>query len=461
MVASSWLSICLLCLTVVFQAVTSDNVPFFTAEQLSDYDRDGFLVVSNIFSATDLDRLMVAGDAMVAAAADSSNKTFSVMAEGVLFENQNATDHSTLTNAGDDSSSSCSASSDTLATSNAFRQIAVHSVLGQACAELLRLDPDNKYDNLRILRDVFLAKPVHTSRECDWHVDDQAFWPESHCSETTTTITTTGSSPTTNTKNNGDGSSSEQHEDEDEYAEEHDTYTTTDVCANGEPSDRGVNVWIAMDDMPLATLGSMALARGSHKAVWRHDAYRAIGQDRSVPGGGGDRDELVKRFTDGISNNTTCSMPDSDPELRQQIEDTAVFLDIRKGDVIFANRLLFHRTLAVTDAGKVAYDSEHRTNLNRYSIRFVPGAARLPAGFNLELSILDDPANAGRTLDEVVSAAGLEWYPQVWPTLEPDVDAKLDDLASGPMMLATKKKKVEFKKFMLAVAAARKLQENP
>jgi hypothetical protein len=325
--------------------------------------------------------------------------------------------------------------------------------------ELLRLDPDKAHDNLRILRDVFLAKPVHTLRECDWHVDDAGFWPESHCSDTTitTTTTTNSNSTTTGTKTNGDGGSSE---DEDDHAAPHDTSTTTSVCANGEPSDRGINVWIAMDDMPVATLGSMALARGSHKAAWRHDAYRAIGQDRSVPGTIQDRDELVQRFAGGSKSNSTCSMPTSDPTLRQHIEDTAVLLDIRRGDVIFANRLLFHRTLAVTDAGKVAYDSGHRTNLNRYSIRYVPGTARLPVGFNMELSMLDDPANAGRTLDEVVSAAGLEWYPQVWPTVEPDLDAKLHDLASGPMMRAKEKKNVEFNEFSRAITAAKKLQEN-
>lgn len=460
MVPSRWLSIGLL-LTAMFPAVisvTSDadaannKASFFTPEQHVAYDRDGYLVVSNIFSETDLKRLMEAGDAMVAAAAKNNN-TFSVMAKGALFQNNHPAE--AKAGEGDDEEeepssggSSCNAttSNDMTNTNNAFRQIAVHSVLGQASAELLQLNAT--VENLRILRDVFLAKPVHASQECDWHVDDQGFWPESFCSDTKIITTTTKMTTSDDDDYDDDDDARSEHKD---TQQEHQT-----VCANG-ASGRGVNVWIAMDDMPIATLGSMALSPGSHKAPWRHDAYRAIGQDRSIPGGFLDREEVVNLFTS--PDKSTCNMPKSDPALRSKIEDTAVFLDIRAGDVIFAHRLLFHRTLAVTDAGKEMYDSENKTNLNRYSIRYVPGVARLPTGYTLEWSTIQNPANRGRTLNEVASTTGQDWYPEVWPTIEADLDVKLDDMASGEMVGAKEKAGAEMQEIGKAAKARREQQE--
>jgi hypothetical protein len=446
MASSRWLSVGLFCLAMLFPAIANadnaDKAPpstsFFTPEEHAAYDRDGYLVVSNIFSENDLRRLLEAGDA--AAANKTSPFSFSVMTWGAMF----------LDPPDYHADSSCNASTTSESESdmitpnvhiNAFRQIAVHSVLGQASAELLQLDADNKDQNLRILLDVFLAKPVHSTTECDWHVDDQTFWPESFCSDTESTKTTK-----TSTDDDDDASISEQ---------EDAPLAPQTVCANG-ASDTGVNVWIAMDDMPVNSLGSMALSPGSHKAAWRHDAYRAIGQDRSQTGGIANMEALVNMFTDP-DNKSTCNMPKSDPALRSQIEDTAVFLDMRAGDVIFAHRLLFHRTLAVTDAGKVMYDAEDRTNLNRYSVRYVPGTARLPVGFSLEYSILENPDNQGRTLNEVAHAAktGYDWYPQVWPTIDSDLDAKMHAMATGPRVGAKEKSDLEMQVFRQAMQARR------
>jgi ectoine hydroxylase-related dioxygenase (phytanoyl-CoA dioxygenase family) len=470
MAPSRWISVSLLCLAMLFPAVVADTTTirnadkapsFFTPEQHVAYDRDGYLVVSNIFSETDLRRLLEAGDAL--AANQTNPYFFSVQTPGALF--QDPPDHADADADSDSdsdkeesastgasckaSTSESSSSSDTPNTNtntNAFRQIAVHSVLGQASAELMQLDADNKDQNLRILRDVFLAKPVHSTAECDWHVDDQMFWPESFCSDTktTTTKTTTTKTKTTTTE--------EDDDDEDDSSSEQDSRT---ACANG-PSDTGVNVWIAMDDMPVGRLGSMALSPGSHKAAWRHDAYKAIGQDRNQTGGLKNMQALVDLFTDP-DNKSTCSMPKSDPALRSRIEDTAVFLDMRAGDVIFTHRLLFHRTLAVTDAGKEMYDAENKTNLNRYSVRYVPGTARLPTGYSFEWSVLENPDHRGRTLNEVAHAnttgQGQDWYPQVWPTIDPDLDAKLHDMETGPRVGAKEKADVKMQEFRQAMKA--------
>ena len=107
-----------------------------------------------------------------------------------------------------------------------FRKVALYSKIPQFAAELMGLtstdsssnnnqnsqDNKEKGTNLRLLRDVFLAKGLESPKSCQWHVDDPSFWPESYQS------------------------------------------------TGGE----GINAWIAMADMPQG--GSMGLLPGSHKA---------------------------------------------------------------------------------------------------------------------------------------------------------------------------------------------------
>ena len=108
--------------------------------------------------------------------------------------------------------------------------------------------------------DVFMSKAVDQDATCDWHVDDVGFWPESYIS-----------------------------------------------------SERdGVNVWIAMHDMPAKFQGSMALAPGSHQAAWRFDAYEAIGQNRSYHGGF-TKIEMQDRARSGEKLMTTCEMQQNAP----------------------------------------------------------------------------------------------------------------------------------------------------
>ena len=182
--------------------------------------------------------------------------------------------------------------------------------------------------------------------------------------------------------------------------------------------------------MPAKYGGSMAVSPGSHLASWRHDAYRAIGQNRSVDVKLS-KEEVFKAFSGGLPKNNTCNIHESDPELRKTIEATKVVFDIRKGDVLFADRLLFHRTLEMSEEGREFFGSISKDSFKRYSIRYVPGSALLPSGFNAEASILSNAKNEGRSLNEVadnVDNFGAVWYPQVWPSLDEDVDKKLDHM---------------------------------
>jgi hypothetical protein len=221
-----------------------------------------------------------------------------------------------------------------------------------------------------------MSKSVETDEICDWHVDDIGFWPEAFGSEK-----------------------------------------------------EGINAWIALEDMPREFQGSMALSPGSHKAEWRYNAYAAIGLNLTFQGGFS-KEEVTQMAQEGAKLLTTCEMNSQDPEIREKIEATKWIPDIRKGDVIFATRSLFHRTVPVTFRGKGFYKQQDIQYLNRYSIRFVPGSARLPHGWTFEWSIKANSENSGLTLDSAMEEReNLLWYPKVWPTLDPGMHQRLDLLA--------------------------------
>jgi len=65
-----------------------------------------------------------------------------------------------------------------------FRHAALNSILPKVVAELLDLDTldSTNSTNVRVLRDVFLAKD-EGQYICGWHVDDWGFWPASASSD--------------------------------------------------------------------------------------------------------------------------------------------------------------------------------------------------------------------------------------------------------------------------------------
>jgi hypothetical protein len=174
----------------------------------------------------------------------------------------------------------------------------------------------------------------------------------------------------------------------------------------------------------------MALAPGSHKAEWRHEAYNSIGLNLTFQGGF-TKEDITEFAHAGGKLLTTCEMNQQAPEIREKIEATKFIPDIKKGDIIFATRSLFHRTVPVTPEGKRFYESKGIQYLNRYSIRYVPGSARLPYGWTFEWSITSNRENEGATLDSAMEEKqNYLWYPRVWPTVDPNTDTRLDRLAN-------------------------------
>lgn len=190
--------------------------------------------------------------------------------------------------------------------------------------------------------------------------------------------------------------------------------------------------------MPAKYQGGMAVAPGSHKVDWRHEAYLAIGQNRSEDGGI-TKEDLVRKIKEKTDKRyPTCSLDYYLPAIYQQMEDSQKIVDLHRGDIIFATRLLWHKTNAVTQDGIPYYLSQGTEFLKRYSIRYVPGTARLPNGWSVEWSVLTSPSNAGRSLNDIVDNIGPVFYPQVWPELEDNLQKSLDEVAEKTQHLITK-----------------------
>lgn len=165
----------------------------------------------------------------------------------------------------------------------------------------------------------------------------------------------------------------------------------------------------------------MAVAKGSHIAPWRWEAYAAIGQDRKRPGL--EKEEFLKALSKIKEFGTCEGVKKNRPDLRQNLEQNCQIFDLEAGDVVFATRLLFHKTLAVKPEGRKTCQDKGLESLMRYSVRYVPGTARLVEGFSAEWSIMVNPENSGRSLDEVAKdKKNAGWYPEVWPTLDDNVD---------------------------------------
>jgi Phytanoyl-CoA dioxygenase (PhyH) len=240
----------------------------------------------------------------------------------------------------------------------AFLNVALFSNIPSVASQLLQL-PSSKSTTLRMLRDIFLVKD-DDQFICGWHTDDTGFWPA------------TADSP-------------------------------------------GINAWIALDDMPILGGGGFALAVGSHRAPWRFEAHQTTGSTLTLPKHG------FRDVADMFANRTgsgTCNIKTSAPHLHQRMEASKRIYQVRKGDVIFHDRWLFHRTEPFHMKYAKANNNQHLTRLyRRYSIRYGPGTAQIPPGYGLELSVLSNPDNAGRTADDISRIDG-PWYPQCWPSID-------------------------------------------
>mmetsp|Transcript_4548 Transcript_4548/g.9435 ORF Transcript_4548/g.9435 Transcript_4548/m.9435 type:complete len:390 (-) Transcript_4548:29-1198(-) len=284
-----------------------------------------------------------------------------------------------------------------------FREVALDSAIPAVIAKVL-LDIEEKDDEdgdekkndttLRLLKDAFMAKGKE-ELHCGWHVDDNLFWPT-------------------------DSSSS------------------------------GVNVWLSLDEMPAEYGGGMAVSPKSHTAEWRRDAYTSIGSTPTLPPEGVSPAQLRKTF------GQTCNMASLNEEINAKIESTKLVFDYQPGDCLFCHRWLFHRSTIINEDGMNHYDDN--SALKRYTIRYERGSAKLIQGVNLEPSVLIDPQNSGKSLDEVCEINNKPFYPRCWPPLQVE-EKKLQsvgmDILSQEIFPLAQKKKIETIQGLMAAGAGK------
>ena len=241
-------------------------------------------------------------------------------------------------------------------------------------------------------RDVFLAKGHESKSSCGWHVDDQLFWPARY------------------------------------------------QLPVNEIDQTGINAWIALDDMPADLGGSMAISPGSHDQPfpWRSEAYAAL-NFKDEYSNGVSKEELVDLIKTGTVD--SCGLEKFAPHVYDDIELSKQELDFKRGDVIFMNRWLFHKSTNLTEKGKLLLQAMQRSSdepsplLKRYSVRYATGSNSLPEGFVTELSVLAADVNRGKELNKVSG----DWYPKVWPTVDDDLDEKIDHLVTNVVPNAKEK----------------------
>lgn len=237
-----------------------------------------------------------------------------------------------------------------------FRDTSLTSAIPSFIANILfDMDKEEESTSLRLLKDAFLAKGKE-QKHCGWHVDDAGFWPVDASSD-------------------------------------------------------GVNVWIALDNMPAKYGGGMAVSPKSHHAEWRQAAYETIGSTKVFPPEG--IDAASKLFTQVYGK--TCDMETLDPELNERVESSKIEFDYQVGDCLFCTRWLFHRSVQINEEGLKHYSDEE--SLKRYTVRYERGNARLMRGLSLEPCVLMHSENGGKCLDEVCEKEG-PFYPICWPPME-------------------------------------------
>lgn len=116
---------------------------------------------------------------------------------------------------------------------------------------------------------------------CGWHVDDEGFWPA-----------------------------------------ENDT--------------TGVTVWIALDDMDVATGGGLAVANQTHRPE-------------------GTAASWVQECRAAIRGSGTCNMERAHPECQKRLEEQKFQWDMKAADAIFLDRRAFHRTVSAAPNEKERY----------------------------------------------------------------------------------------------------------
>jgi len=117
----------------------------------------------------------------------------------------------------------------------------------------------------------------------------------------------------------------------------------------------GVNVWLVLDEV-TAEGGGLAVATGSHREEFLGARSAILNENGQI---------------------NTCAMADIAPEWNAKLEAIKEVPTLQPGDAIVQTRYLFHRMDPFADGS----EAQRGPGIARYSVRYVPGNARLDGGF--------------------------------------------------------------------------------
>ena len=351
-----------------------------TPQMIHDYHRDGVVAMRGLISPALLQRLDDETAHLIASRPSSSlqqrqkqqQQQFHTVLHAAMFR---PIPHHHDNNTGIYHSNQRNSNNDTENTPSALMEVALWSSVSVAAAALLQLSSN---ETLRVIRDIFLAKD-DGPYVCGWHVDDFGFWPALPQQPQPTSL-----------------------------------------------SHEGINAWIALDDMIMTEeTGGFALAVQSHTAIWNYTAYNITGAptiQNVLPGG---YHNVSHMFQQRIGYGT-CHMERTAPHIHERLEEMKRIYPVRRGDVIFHTRYLFHRTVPIStkSSSHNHNDSSHtrrRHVYRRYSIRYGQGSTTIiPPGYGTELSVLYEPRNGGRSVEEICTTHDrVPWYPRAVPHIPP------------------------------------------
>lgn len=357
-----------------YDTISMDEVKeFVTNDMLMEYERDGVICIRGLLSPNLLRQLDAESDVLVQEQISKNRNRSLYQRRGTQFH---TVTHSAIFLPTDETSPSASDKSTfpkTVSSSNAFLTVALWSIVPSFAAALLRWDPTESLksksdattanETLRVIRDIFLAKDDDTY-VCGWHVDDLGFWP----------------------------------------ATPH--------------SSIGINAWIALDDMEMTEVtGGFAVAVQSHTAPWKDLAYFLTGvpTTESFPKDGY---QNVSHMFQERTGYGTCNIQKVAPHVHRRLEETSRIYPVRRGDVVFHTRWLFHRTVPILQTKSNAKKQESSERIyRRYSIRYGLGSSTIiPPGYGTELSVLFNKSNGGLSANRICQMEG-PWYPQAYPQI--------------------------------------------
>ena len=351
-----------------------------TPEMIHEYHRDGVICIRGLISHTLMQRLddetqlslTTKGEGVGNRMSQVTNNPRKHRSAGTQFH---TVSHSALfrPNNGNETSANSKNTYGKYGANqpSALMEVALWSNVSLAAASLLQLSPPSNLNNetLRVIRDIFLAKD-DDPYVCGWHVDDFGFWPAMPQQQSSL-------------------------------------------------SQEGINAWIALDDMLLTEeTGGFALAVQSHTAKWNDTAYNITGAPtlQNFPYQSEGYHNVSHMFQARIGYGT-CNIERTAPHIHQRMEEMKRVYPVRKGDVIFHTRYLFHRTVPISSTSKKR--EQDPKVFRRYSIRYGMGSTTIiPPGYGTELSVLYDPKNGGLSADKICSKDQVPWYPQAYPHMQ-------------------------------------------